>query len=107
MRVVAGIALADQGIVRLWGGHSSRASAFALIVIVLAILLIAGLWTPVAAALVAFIELWTAYSLPGDIWFYVLLGTLGVALALLGPGAWSVDARLFGWKRIDIRDRKS
>ena len=24
------------------------------------------------------------------------------ALAMLGPGRWSVDARLFGWKRIDL-----
>jgi len=23
---------------------------------------------------------------------------------MLGPGAWSVDARLFGWKRIDLQD---
>jgi putative oxidoreductase len=27
---------------------------------------------------------------------------LGAALAMLGPGAWSVDARLFGRKRIRI-----
>ena len=26
---------------------------------------------------------------------------------LLGPGAWSVDARLFGWKRIDIENQKN
>jgi hypothetical protein len=32
-----------------------------------------------------------------------LLAGLGAALALLGPGAWSVDARLYGWKRIEIR----
>ena len=107
MRAVAAIALADQGISRLPGGTSSRALALALMLIALAILLIAGLWTPVAGALVAFIELWKTYSRPADLWFYILLATLGVALALLGPGAWSVDARLFGWKRIEIRDRKS
>ena len=30
---------------------------------------------------------------------------LGAALAMLGPGAWSVDALLFGRKRIDFHDR--
>ena len=29
-----------------------------------------------------------------------------VSLALVGPGAWSVDARLFGWKRINVHDRE-
>jgi hypothetical protein len=33
------------------------------------------------------------------------MGMLGAALALLGPGAWSVDARLFGWKRIRISEQ--
>jgi hypothetical protein len=27
---------------------------------------------------------------------------MGAALALVGPGALSMDAWLFGWKRIDI-----
>jgi hypothetical protein len=37
----------------------------------------------------------------------ILLATLGVALAFLGPGALSIDARLFGRKRLDIQGRGS
>jgi putative oxidoreductase len=73
----------------------------------LGILLLVGLWTPVAGTLVAVVELWSAFSHPHDPWTYIFLGTFGAALALIGPGAWSVDARLFGWRRIDIRDRKN
>jgi hypothetical protein len=56
--------------------------------------------------MVAFLELWKALSQPVDLWTHILLGTLGAALAMIGPGAWSVDAGLFGWKRIDIPTRE-
>jgi putative oxidoreductase len=71
------------------------------------VLLLAGLWTPIAGVLVAITEIWSALAHADDLWPGILLGTVGAALALLGPGAWSVDARLFGWKRIGVRDRKS
>jgi uncharacterized membrane protein YphA (DoxX/SURF4 family) len=32
----------------------------------------------------------------------ILLAAMGAALALVGPGALSLDARIFGWKRIDL-----
>jgi uncharacterized membrane protein YphA (DoxX/SURF4 family) len=84
-----------------------RMATLDMLAAIAAMLLLAGLWTPVAGALVAMIELWIAFfSHPPDPWTFILLGTLGVALALLGPGAWSADARLFGWKRIDLGDRK-
>lgn len=67
-----------------------------------AMLLLLGLWTPVAGVLMAVAELCLAFSHPTDPWMHILLGTLGAALAMLGPGAWSVDARLFGRKRIQI-----
>ena len=66
------------------------------------VLLIIGPWTPAAAALMVILELWRIVSRRGDLAVEVLLSTLALAIALVGPGAWSVDARLFGWKRIDI-----
>jgi hypothetical protein len=80
---------------------------FGVLTFALAILLIAGLWTPIAGVLVPAVELWAALLEPGDHWIHVLLGTLGAGFALLGPGVWSVDARLFGWKRIGSQSQKS
>jgi hypothetical protein len=56
--------------------------------------------------LVAFIETLKLLTLPSDWLLYLLLATFGAALAMLGPGQWSVDARLFGWKRIEPSPRK-
>ena len=63
-----------------------------------------GFWTSVAGAVVAIIELFIAFS-HHDPWVSVLLASVGVALALLGAGNWSVDVRRSGWKRIEIRPR--
>jgi uncharacterized membrane protein YphA (DoxX/SURF4 family) len=107
LRLAAGIGLILQAISALRGEPPIGLAILDVLAAIAGILLLAGLWTPIAGALVTMIELWTAFfSHPPDPWTLILLGTLGAALALLGPGAWSVDARLFGWKRIDIGDRK-
>ena len=66
----------------------------------IAVLLWVGLWTPVAAVAAAALEVClAALSQPfnGAAAIYAALGT---GLAMLGPGCWSLDARLFGRKRI-------
>jgi putative oxidoreductase len=107
MRVVVGIALVIRRTIELQNGPPIGLAMIHVFAIAAGILLLAGLWTPVAGALLVIIEIWSAYTHPHDPWAYILLGTLGAALALLGPGAWSIDARLFGWKRLEIPDRKS
>jgi uncharacterized membrane protein YphA (DoxX/SURF4 family) len=106
MRLVIGIVLIARGIMRLWGAPPTLLAVLSVLTMSAGILLLVGLWTPVAGTLVAVIEFLKVFLHVGDPWIYVLLGTFGAALALLGPGAWSVDARLFGWKRIDLRDRQ-
>ena len=74
---------------------------------VVGLLLLVGFWTPIAGTLLAILASWSAFLHPADPLSWILLGTLGAALALLGPGGWSADARLFGWKRVELPDRKS
>ena len=74
---------------------------------VVGLLLLVGLWTPIAGTLLAILALWVAFLHRADFLIWVLLATVGGASALLGPGGWSVDARLFGWKRVELPDRKS
>jgi putative oxidoreductase len=68
------------------------------------LLLCAGLWTPIAGSALSVVALWSTFSEHGDFWAQILLATMAAALAMLGPGAWSIDARLFGRKRL-IRER--
>ena len=70
-----------------------------------AILLLIGLWTPLAGALIAVAELGLAVLHPAEPWMHVHFAAIGAALAMLGPGGCSLDARLFGRKQIRIPQR--
>ena len=107
LRFVLGIALIWRAVGRLSSDPSTLVTVLSVLGIGAGLLLLMGLWTPVAATLVAAIELWKIYWKLGDPWIYLLLATIAVAIAMVGPGFWSVDARLYGWKRIEPPARKT
>ena len=110
LRLGVGVALVYLGISRLFGALGEPiVVVWDFIEVAGAIFLLAGLWTPVAGALVALDELWIALTLyssqPDGRLIHVFLAVLTAGVAMLGPGAWSIDARLFGRKRFKMGDR--
>jgi uncharacterized membrane protein YphA (DoxX/SURF4 family) len=105
MRLVAGAFLIAHGI----GNFQVRMPFEASILDILAVgdgaLLVVGLWTPIAGSLVVIITVLNTPTRLGNPCPSIPLSAIGAALALIGPGAWSLDAWLFGWKRIDIERR--
>ncbi len=107
IRVVAGSALVVRAGLTLCSDPPPISVTIpAILLIGAGFLLIAGLWTPIAGTSVALTEIWKMLMLPGDKALWLMLGSAGAALAMLGPGFWSVDARLYGWKRLEATPRK-
>lgn len=104
LRVATGTALAVACWRTLESG-SLELITLRLIGIALGIFLFLGFWTRITSVIALALELFNAYPHSCNPWLSVLLSSLAAVLALLGPGCWSVDARLSGWKRINIPPR--
>ena len=106
LRLLTGAVLIHFGIANLREGPPLATAVLQIIGIGAGILLLVGLWTPAAGALAAIVKVCIAFlryfSHSGDPWIAILQAVLSAVLAMVGPGAWSIDARLFGRKRIDL-----
>jgi putative oxidoreductase len=105
LRLAAGSPLIIDAIHGLLRSNQVTTVAVQLGAIGIGACLIAGVWTPIAGALQVTLELWTVLSRTGTDRSALLLGAIAASVMMLGPGAWSVDARRFGRKRIDLQVR--
>jgi uncharacterized membrane protein YphA (DoxX/SURF4 family) len=101
-RILTAILLLRFGVLEFMGGPFSLSMIPQLIASFAGILLLAGLGTPVVGTLIAVIEVWVTITQPRDPWISIALATLGATAAMIGPGAWSLDARLFGRKHVAL-----
>lgn len=112
LRIVIGSWLTRDGFFR-WIANSPQGESTIQIVIgmllgVVAVLLVFGLRTSFVVTAGAGLLLATEPYSGGQNWFCLLLQVfLCASLALLGPGGYSLDARLSGWRSIDISSRTS
>jgi hypothetical protein len=113
LRTAIGLVMAWQGIWLIAAAENPwLAGGAGLTAIVLAVALIAGLLTPVAATLVAIAAAVSAaragetimVTYDGLALAHGLVMIDAISLVLLGPGAFSIDARLFGRREIHIRE---
>ena len=106
LRLLTGAALINFGIASLRETPPLATVVLQIIGVGAGILLLVGLWTPAAGTLAAILKVSIAFSRflshSGDPWIAVVQAVLGAVLAMVGPGAWSIDARLFGRKRVDF-----
>ena len=99
LRAAAAIPLLYAGLLTV---ASSSPAILEVIAAGAAIPLLIGLWTPLASVLITVLELSFAALHPAESWTHVHFATMAAALAMLGPGGCSLDARLFGRKQIQI-----
>ena len=102
IRIVAGAVLIIDGVIKLHTGEPVLPMLLGVLAIGDGAMLVAGLWTPIAgflAAAVSAVDILFRHQSPYP---GILLAAMGVGLALVGPGALSIDAWIFGLKKIDL-----
>lgn len=87
---------------RIYSGQHLGLLTLGIFMVADGVLLVPGLWTPLAGVFALVLSVIDVLICHEGVFGAILLASMGAGLAFVGPGALSVDAWLFGLKRIDI-----
>jgi uncharacterized membrane protein YphA (DoxX/SURF4 family) len=110
LRTAVGLVTAWHGVTLIAAGRTWAADGAGLTAMLIGSALILGVLTPFAAALAAVAATFSVSRAAGPIvgtyegLAHGLVFIDAVSVVLLGPGAFSLDARLFGRREIHIRE---
>jgi len=65
------------------------------------VFLLLGLWTPLAGTTIAIAEVWVFLAWSGSSLTPIMVAGLGGTVAMIGPGIWSIDAKLYGRRLLE------
>lgn len=105
LRIAAGSLLLVQGVARSIPDARAAAIVTAGIGTAAGLLMLIGLWTPMSCLLAVVAESWLLFANCVATRPAILLISISAAVAMLGPGSWSIDAILFGRRRLDVHYR--
>jgi len=111
LRVIVGASAITEAVLAIVGGHSLLDGTVAFLAALAGLALVLGFLTPVVSALIAAYGAAILLGLHGAhrqlldsrmaLFEFVVMAA---ALAILGPGATSIDARLFGRREVAISE---
>ena len=99
-RALTGAILVYYGASHLLGSAKFAPSLLYLIAAIAGVFLFLGLWTPVAGITVAIVGVWVYFACSAHSLTAIIVAILGATVSMIGPGIWSIDARLYGRKHL-------
>lgn len=102
-RGLAGSILLYQGIHQTLESPPGLSTIPAIVGAAAGLFLLVGLWTPVAGIVASVMQVWVILTGMNEPLIALISGILGATIAMIGPGAWSIDARIFGRKHIETQ----
>jgi putative oxidoreductase len=103
LRIANGGFVIHQGVLQISASeHVSAMLVVCAATVVAGVLLLFGIWTPIVGSILALFQIGMLVQGTSRSEDAILCAVIALAVAMLGPGVWSVDAAIFGRQRLEF-----